>query len=88
MTCGEFERDRWVLVDEVSRIIGLESDWRNMEECARGLRWHCCWGASDIVMEEVGECIMHWIQKWWQRRKDLLHGGLMDGFWSPPLPPL
>ena len=43
-------------------------------------------GVSDIVMEEVGECIMHWIQKWWQRRKGLFPGELMDGLWSPPLP--
>ena len=23
-------------------------------------------GVSD-VMEEVGECVMYWIRKWWQR---------------------
>ena len=23
VTCGEFERDRWVLMDEVSRIAGI-----------------------------------------------------------------
>ena len=43
-------------------------------------------GACDTVMEEVGECVMYWIGKWWQRRKDLFCGELMDGgFWSPPL---
>ena len=44
-------------------------------------------GVSDIVMEEAGECIMYWIVKWWQRRKDLLYGELMDrfGFLSLPL---
>ena len=26
---------------------------------------------SDTVMEEVEECDMYWIGKWWQRRKDL-----------------
>ena len=44
-------------------------------------------GVSGTVMEEVGECTMYWIGKWWQRRKDLLYGELMDGFWSPPPPP-
>ena len=28
---------------------------------------------SDTVMEEVGECILYWIGKWWQRRKDLMY---------------
>ena len=40
---------------------------------------------SDIAMEEeVSECII-WIGKWWQRRNDLLHGELVDGFGSLPL---
>ena len=38
------------------------------------------------LMEEVGECLVYWIGKWWQRRKELLYGDLMDRFWSPPLP--
>ena len=38
MTCGEFETDRWVLLDAVSRIVGLESGWGNMEEGARRVR--------------------------------------------------
>ena len=41
--CEEFERDRWVLADEVSRIVGagawLEKYGRVCEEG----RWHCCW---------------------------------------------
>ena len=24
------------------------------------------------LMDEVGECIVYWIGKWWQRRKDVL----------------
>ena len=58
--------------------------------CARSVKWHCCWEkrVSDIVMEEVGECVKYWIGRWWQRRKDLLYGELMDGFWFPPSPPL
>ena len=30
---------------------------------------------SDTVMEEVGEYVMYWICKRWQRRKNLLYGG-------------
>ena len=25
-------------------------------------------GVSDTVMEEMVECIMYWIGRWWQRR--------------------
>ena len=39
-------------------------------------------GVSDTVMEEVGDCNMYCIGKWW----DLLHEELMDRFWSTPLP--
>ena len=45
-------------------------------------------GVSDTVEEEVVGCIMYWIGKWWQRRKDLLYGELMDEFWSLPSLPL
>ena len=91
--CGEFERDRWVLADEVSRIVGA-GEWLEEYErvCKEGkvtlLLGKSVEGVSDTVMEEVGECIMYWIGKWWQRRKDLLYGELMDRFRSPPLPPL
>ena len=42
---AEWGRDRWVLADEVSRIV-------RTEECARRVRWNCCWrkekeGVSD-----------------------------------------
>ena len=43
---------------------------------------------SDIVVEEVGDCVMYWVEKWWQRRKDLLYWKIMDRFWSSPLTPL
>ena len=26
-------------------------------------------GVSDIVMGDMGVCIMYWTGKWWQRRK-------------------
>ena len=35
VTCGEFERDRWVLTDEVSRIVGA-GEW--LEEYGRVCR--------------------------------------------------
>ena len=25
--------------------------------------------ASECVLEEVGECIMYWLEKWWQRKE-------------------
>ena len=59
-------------MDEVSRIVGAR-EW--LEEygrvCKEGkvalLLGKGVEGISDIVMEEVGECIMHWTGKWWQR---------------------
>ena len=44
-------------------------------------------GVSDTD-EEVGECVTHWEGKWWQRRKNLLNGVLIDGFFSPLPSPL
>ncbi len=35
VTCGEFERDQWGLIDEASRIVGTGEWLRNMENCAR-----------------------------------------------------
>ena len=39
--------------------------------------WHWYWGSivvgkryegvSGTVLKEVGECVMHWTGKWWQR---------------------
>ena len=46
----------------------------------------CVEEVSDTVMEEVGECVMYWIGKWWQRRKDLLYGELMAYFGPLPSP--
>ena len=45
-------------------------------------------GVSDTAMEKMSECIVHWIGKWWQRRKDLLYGELMDRFCPLPPPPM
>ena len=77
-----FESYLWVLSDEMSAIVG-NGGWR----VARGI-WKCVKevkvalllgkdeeGVSDNVMEEVGEYVMYWICKRWQRRKNLLYGG-------------
>ena len=31
-------------------------------------------GICNRVMEEVAECIVHWLGRWWQRRKQLMFG--------------
>ena len=78
------------LADEVRRIVEagvwLEEYGRVCKEgkvallLGKGVE-----GVSDIVMEEVGECIcIGIIGKWWQRSKYSLYGELMYGFWSPP----
>ena len=77
----------------MSRIVGA-GEW--LEEygrlCKEGtvalLLGKSVEGVSDTVMEEVSECIMYWIGKGCQGRKDLLYGELMVGFWTPPLPSL
>ena len=30
-TCGEFEKDRWVVVNEESRIVGAGGIWKSMQ---------------------------------------------------------
>ena len=42
VTRGEFERDRWVLADEVSRIVGAGESLEEYGRVARKVRWHCC----------------------------------------------
>ena len=71
--CGEFERDWWVVMDEMSRIVGIE-EWLGeygsvcTEDMVAWLLWNGLEGGSDTVMEEFGICIMYWIGKWRQRR--------------------
>ena len=41
--CGEFGRYHLVLIDDVCRIVGLESGWMNFGEKTRREWWHCYW---------------------------------------------
>ena len=41
--CGEFEKYRLVLLDDVCRIVGAESSWIIFGEWVRMERWHFCW---------------------------------------------
>ena len=77
--CGEFERDRLVLLDGACRIVGgrewLDEFWRVDEEgkvallLGKGVE-----GICNRVLEDVGECISYWLSRWWSRRKQLLYG--------------
>ena len=64
LVTGEFERDQWVLADEVSRIVGA-GEWLEEEECKEGkvalLLGKGVEGAT--LVEEAGECVMYWIGK-------------------------
>ena len=77
--CGEFERGGLVLLDDVCRIV-VAREWvdefcRVYEEgklallLGKGVE-----GICNRVMEDVGECILYWLSRWWQRRKPLLYG--------------
>ena len=39
------------------------------------------------LLEKVGECVMYWIEKWWQK-KGLVVWVANAGIWSPLLYPL
>ena len=41
--CREFERDRWVLADEVSRIVGAGEQLEEYGRVCKEGKWHCCW---------------------------------------------
>ena len=66
VVCGEFERDWLVLLVDVCRIVGtrewLGEFWRVDEYgkmallLGKGVE-----GICNRVMEDVGECILHWL---------------------------
>ena len=31
-------------------------------------------GIRNRMMADVGECVLYWLGRWWQRRKQLLYG--------------
>ena len=76
---GEFERDQLVLLDNVCRIVGVKEwlgeFWTVEEEgkvallLEKGVE-----GICNTVMEDVGKCVLYWLGRWWQRRKQMLHG--------------
>ena len=43
MTCGEFERDRWLLVVEMSRIVGAGEWLEEYGSVCKDDKVHCCW---------------------------------------------
>ena len=42
-------------------------------------------GIGNIVMEDVGEYILYWLGRWWQRRKQLFNVKFVVGYWSSSL---
>ena len=68
-----------MLLDDVCRIVGagewLDKFWRVDEEGKEALLLGKeVEGICNRVMEEVGGCILYWLGRWWQRRKQLLYG--------------
>ena len=64
-------------LNDVCRIVGsgewLDEFWRVDEEgkvallLGKGVE-----GICNRVIEDVGECVLYWLGRWWQRRKQLL----------------
>ena len=53
-------------------------------------RWYCCWEMESIcnrVMEDVRECISYWLDRWWQRRKQMFYGLVVVAYLVTSLPP-
>ena len=44
MTCGGFERDRWVLADEASRIVGAGEWLEEYGRVCKEIKLACCVG--------------------------------------------
>ena len=74
--CTEFERNWQVLLDDMCRIVGagewLDEFWRVDEEgkvsllLRKGVE-----GIYSRVMDDVGEFVVYWLGRWWQRRRQL-----------------
>ena len=42
-------------------------------------------GICNRVMEDVGECVLYWLGRCWQRWKQLLYGSVLVRYWSSSL---
>ena len=42
-------------------------------------------GIGNRVIEDVGEYVLYWLGRWWQRRKQLFYGKFFVGYWSSSL---
>ena len=68
-----------MLLDNVYRIVGsreLLDEFRREDEGMVALLMgeKRGGGLCNRVMEEVGECEEYWLDRWWQRRMQLLYG--------------
>ena len=69
------------MLDDVSELLEPESGWMNWSEdeegkvallLGKGVEGIC--NICNRVMEDMGECELYWLDRWWQRRKQLLYG--------------
>ena len=61
-----------MLLDDMCRIMGSRE---RLDEFCRLERGD---GICNGVMGEVGECVLYWLGRWWQRRKHGCMGRLLS----------
>ena len=60
----------WMLCRIVGARERLDEFWRvDLEEKVALLLGKGVEGICNRVMEEMGECVLYWLGRWWQRRK-------------------